>query len=360
MIGFENIEFREPSYQKLIKLLTQETKINFDYYHRKFIERRIKARMTRVHCHTVDSYYKYVLSNSDEVKKFIDCFNINYSYFFRNWDVFEQFQNLFLEIMNYKRDLIGGNLRPSTQNIKPPREKKFQKKENSVEKQKNKNAFSSNFDYDAIIKYKLEKKSTISHNTIDLLLSQMSLYKKIKDSRSWNNTLYIWSCPCASGEESYSIAMILDNLRKQIQNFPMYRIVASDIDNEAINKAKIGIYSDDSMKEVSQFFESNYFTKKRENFGYKYSISEEIKKKVEFFEEDVTKSHSKSWKYDVIFCRYLLIYFNKTNRNEFIGIIEKRLNEGGLLILGKTETLFNSYRSFKLIDATNHIYIKSN
>jgi chemotaxis protein methyltransferase CheR len=362
VISYERIEFRENSYQQLIKLLKKETKINFEFYQRKFIERRIKARMIRVNCNTIDLYYKYLLSNSDEIKKFVDSFNINYSYFFRNWDVFEQFQKIFLESLNYKGNLIKGNLKPKSSIIttskKQSQNKKLPRKENYLEEPKNKNIFTSNFGDRTEINHNLIEKSTLYHNNLSLFLSQMSICKKIKDSKTSINPIYILSCPCASGEEPYSIAMILDTLKKQILNFPNYRIVASDIDKEAINKAKIGIYNEDSMKDVSEFYENNYFTKKKEVLGCKYFINEDIKKKVEFIEEDATKTNYKPWKYDIIFCRYLLIYFNRSNRNEFLSTIEKRLTNGGLLILGKTETLFNSYLSFKLIDATNHIYLK--
>ncbi|MHA2039336.1 MAG: CheR family methyltransferase [Promethearchaeota archaeon] len=75
--------------------------------------------------------------------------------------------------------------------------------------------------------------------------------------------------------------------------------------------------------------------------------------------EDVTQSHNRPYRYDIIFCRYLLIYFNRTNRHKFLKILEDRLVENGILILGKTETLFESWSSLKLIDSRNRIYIKS-
>ncbi|NVM37454.1 MAG: hypothetical protein HWN81_17795 [Candidatus Lokiarchaeota archaeon] len=80
---------------------------------------------------------------------------------------------------------------------------------------------------------------------------------------------------------------------------------------------------------------------------------------MEFVEEDVTKGHKLPQKYDTIFCRYLLIYFNRENRHKFLKIIENRLNENGILILGKTETLFDSWGSLQLVDSRIRIYLKS-
>ena len=107
---------------------------------------------------------------------------------------------------------------------------------------------------------------------------------------------------------------------------------------------------------------NKYFEKKMHKHGYEYALNEEIKREVEFITEDVIKGHEKTWKYDIIFCRYLLIYISRENRDKFLKIIENKLAPGGLLILGKTETLFHSFpkKALNLIDARNHIYMKSN
>jgi chemotaxis methyl-accepting protein methylase len=65
------------------------------------------------------------------------------------------------------------------------------------------------------------------------------------------------------------------------------------------------------------------------------------------------------YKYDIIFCRYLLIYFNRENRHKFLKIFENRLNENGILILGKIETLFDLWGSLQPINTNNRIPIKS-
>ena len=151
-----------------------------------------------------------------------------------------------------------------------------------------------------------------ARNYIDIFifLTQLSYYQKMKNPRSEKNTINIWSCPCATGEEPYSLAMILNNLETQVPRFPKYRIVASDIAHEAIAKAKIGIYANDSMKEISDYYEKKYFTKEKTHFGHNNLINEDLKKNINFVEEDVTEGHKLYHKYDIILCRYLLIYFN--------------------------------------------------
>lgn len=336
----ENIPVDDKSYNELIGLLKVKTGLNFEYYNKPFIEKRIKARMIRVKCNTLDQYNKYISSNKAEVKKFIDGFTVNYTFFFRDYDVFETLQDLFIHGLNVNRKNIKSDIRPD-----PSKLAKFRTKANAA-----KNQFKIKILTDKPEKYYVD---------IFIFLNQLSFYKKMKQIPSEKNNTYIWSCPCATGEEPYSIAIILDNLESQVRRFPKYKIVASDISQEAIEKAKIGIFTDDSMKEISDYYEEKYFTKQETHFGHNNLIKEKIKNKIEFTVEDVTEGHQMPYKYDIIFCRYLLIYFNRENRHKFLRIIENRLAENGILILGKTETLFEKWGSLQLIDSRNRIYIKS-
>jgi len=336
VIRIDDIKFDSDYYVPLIHFLINATGLNLDYYRRKFVEKRIKSRMIRVNCDTLESYYRYILETPSETDKFLDCFNINYSVFFRNWEVFEQFEKIFLSSLYLtKKDIVS--------ELTPNPERQYRKRTTNLSlNNENRN---------------LKKTRKVS---ITQFISQTSLYRKIWNPLENEKYINIWSCPCANGEEPYSIAMILDNLKNQIPGFPLVRIIASDIDNDAIRRAKLGIYNEDSTKNVSTFYENKYFTKKKEFFGFTYSINKEIKDYIEFVEEDVTKAHQTSLKYDIIFCRYLLIYISRKTRKIFLNIIENRLNRGGLLILGKTETLLNSQSDLKLIDASNRIYKKIN
>ncbi|MHA1986001.1 MAG: CheR family methyltransferase [Promethearchaeota archaeon] len=336
----ENISVDNKSYSALINLLKVKTGLNFEYYNRPFIEKRIKARMIRVNCKTLSEYFEYLSERREEVKKFVDGFTVNYTFFFRDYDVFETLQDLFIHGLKVRRKEINSNIRPD-----PSKLVKFRSKANAA-----KNSI-KNKQY----KYRPEQ----HYVDIFIFLNKLSYFQKMKNPKSTENCINIWSCPCATGEEPYSIAMILDNLETQVARFPKYKIVASDIAHEAIEKAKIGLYTDDSMKEISTYFENKYFSKQKTHFGHNNLINASIKEKIDFVEEDVTQGHNRPNRYDIIFCRYLLIYFNRENRHKFLKILENRLVENGILILGKTETLFESWGSLKLIDSRNRIYIKS-
>ncbi|MHA1659366.1 MAG: CheR family methyltransferase [Promethearchaeota archaeon] len=362
MISVQDLKIEEDFYRDIIVFLEKERGLNLKIYRKNFIKRRIETRMLHLNCDTYESYYNYILTNpDDEIGKFKDFFNINYSYFFRNWEIFNQFQEFFLNCLEYNDKNLENNLMPELGRALKIKKicnyKKHQENDNKDVKEnqtlyeglnKNQENNVTLNNYNSSAKRNLIEKS---------FLLQTSLYNKIKYSK---NKIRIWSCACASGEEPYSIAMILDNLKKQIINFPDYKIIASDIDSDALKKAAKGIYTDtdDSMKYISTSFEKKYFSKEKDVHGKKYLLSDQVKNQVEFINEDVTKCHEYSWKYDIIFCRYLLIYINRTNRHQFINIIEEHLEEGGLLFLGKTESLFNTFKNFKLVDPKNHIYLK--
>jgi chemotaxis methyl-accepting protein methylase len=336
----ENIPIDNKSYNSLISLLKVKTGLNFEYYNKSFIKKRIKSRMIRVQCNTLDDYFRYISLNREEVKKFVDGFTVNYTFFFRDYDVFETLQDLFIHGLKVSRKNIKSYIRPD-----PSKLEKFRSKANAV-----KNSIKNSHSHYRPAQHYVD---------IFIFLNQLSYFQKMKKPRSAQNCINIWSCPCATGEEPYSIAMILDNLESQVPRFPKHRIIASDIAHEAIAKAKIGVYTNDSMKEISDYYEEKYFTRQKTHYGYTNLINEEIKNKIEFVEEDVTQGHKMPYHYDILFCRYLLIYFNRKNRHKFLKILEDRLVENGILILGKTETLFESWGSLKLIDSRNRIYIKS-
>jgi chemotaxis methyl-accepting protein methylase len=259
--------------------------------------------MIRLGLTTDRSYLDYILSNPQEIELFLDRFTINYTYFFRNIEIFEKLSNIFHDCKNGKFQL------PSE--ISGP-------------------------------------------------LQQISIYDKIRRSYAYKqDSLRIWSCACASGEEPYSIVMMLEQLKEEIKDFPDYDLIASDIDSNIIKQARMGFYAEEALKEIPQNYILNHFTKFHDRLGPKYLISNNIKRKVDFIVEDVTKGHNGPQKYDIIFCRYLLIYINRDFRENLLRILEKNLVKGGLLVLGKTETLLNAKLNFKLLDGRNHFYVKS-
>ncbi len=220
----------------------------------------------------------------------------------------------------------------------------------------NKEEFKRLLDYFAINKSSFFRDASVYEEFSKILSSLVEEKRKTKDA------LRIWSAGCTTGEEPYSIAILLKEKIKEI-DFP-FSIIATDIDEDALEKARNGVYEKRSIeqakKEYIEHFEESWNkhllfeeTKNIERYmGYfreketKYSLPDEIKNMVTFLHHDMTKDSISSC-FDVIFCRNVLMYFNEKTKNKMFELFNKNLNEHGFLIVGKTEvTFFSDCRKF--------------
>jgi len=143
----------------------------------------------------------------------------------------------------------------------------------------------------------------------------------------------IWSSACSTGDEPYTIVMILN---KYIP-LEKIRVIASDIDIEAIAKAKAGIYSYRNMKDLPREFIDKHFTKIDSDT---YQISEKVRNCVSFRQLNLLADpYPKGM--DIIVCRNVLIYFTEEAKNYIMKGFEESLNKGGVLFIGSTEQIMN-------------------
>lgn len=172
-----------------------------------------------------------------------------------------------------------------------------------------------------------------------------------------DSPLKIWSVGCSSGEEPYTLAIILkEYFEKELRRFSA-SIVATDFDAEVIAKAREGIYPDKSLNEVPEKIKEKYFTSLN---GGAFSIAPQIKNLVTFKRRNILQDdlHEKQ---DLIICRNMLIYFSREQQGAILDKLTKALNMDGFLILGKAETLVsNSRNNFKTISSRERIYQKIN
>lgn len=144
--------------------------------------------------------------------------------------------------------------------------------------------------------------------------------------------LRIWSAACATGEEPYTIAMILSKLMP----LSRIRVFATDIDENVIAKAKFGVYPENSLNELPNYLRKKYFTQE----GNMYRLSEEIKSTVTFKKQNLLLD-SYGGPYDLIVCRNVLIYFTEDAKESIYRKFGKALTTGGVLFVGSTEQIFN-------------------
>ncbi|MEW4283874.1 CheR family methyltransferase [Priestia koreensis] len=145
-------------------------------------------------------------------------------------------------------------------------------------------------------------------------------------------TLKVWSAACSSGEEPYTLAMILSTYLPLSQ----IKVVATDIDQNIITKAKIGLYAERSLQEVPPAIKAQYFTKE----GSFYKISDQIKRTVTFRQQNLLADLFVD-KYDLIVCRNVLIYFTEEAKQHVYKKFSDALTPGGIFFVGSTEQIFN-------------------
>jgi len=186
------------------------------------------------------------------------------------------------------------------------------------------------------------------------------VYTQIKDifkkEFKNNNSFKIWCAGCSTGEEPYSIAILL----KELGYLDKSIIYATDINKVVIEFAKNGLYSKQRFNEFKSNYEqslnSKYFDTYFDINNDFVSIKDEIKEKVLFFTHNLVENE-KIDDFQVIICRNLLIYFNKDLTIQVYDLFNQSLDKNGLLILGKSETFYNN-ENYKEISKINKIFSK--
>lgn len=161
------------------------------------------------------------------------------------------------------------------------------------------------------------------------------------------NVIKIWSAACSSGEEPYTLAMVIHHKFKfQLGNIKV-EIVGTDISQEIIEKANEGIYTEYSMRNMRPEYLSKYFQK----VDGKYILNDDIKNMVIFEQANLLDRFkmSRYRNFDIIFCRNVLIYFDLKAKTQVINSLYDSLNPSGYLFIGHSESLHGISKAFKLV-----------
>lgn len=141
--------------------------------------------------------------------------------------------------------------------------------------------------------------------------------------------LKCWSAACSTGEEPYTLSLIL--LRKNIEA----SLLATDIDEGALAKAKQGVYTERSLQDCPKDLLTKYFLKD----SMSYRISDAVKQKVTFRKHNLL-ADSYDANFDLIICRNVMIYFTEEAKHELYQKFSRALKPGGVLFVGSTEQIF--------------------
>lgn len=238
--------------------------IDLSAYKSNQLHRRILTLMSRVGAKSVEEYIQMLKTSSEQRQKFLDYITINVTEFYRNPEIFNEFNNF------------------------------------------------------------------------------------IKRELDYNKPLKIWSAACSIGAEPYSIAMLLKDLSPTVK----HKIIATDIDNTILRRAREGIYMESEIKNISNQQLSKYFEKRDDRFY----IKNEIKEMVTFKKHDLILDSYEN-NFDVIVCRNVVIYFNNDIKEKIYEKFSNSLNKGGLFFIGATESIYN-YKKYNFEKMSTFIYRK--
>ncbi|WP_205574573.1 CheR family methyltransferase [Indioceanicola profundi] len=164
-----------------------------------------------------------------------------------------------------------------------------------------------------------------------------ALLGQIASRKRRSAPIRIWSMPCSTGEEAYSIAIWL------LENWPSVddwdiEIVGTDIDTRALQAAEEGVYAERALMRLSPYLIGKYFERLD---GGRYRLAEDLRGSVRFTRANVMDQGetARHGEFDVIFCRNMLIYFDEKSRRQAADNLYDRLAPGGYICLGHTESM---------------------
>lgn len=200
----------------------------------------------------------------------------------------------------------------------------------------------------------------------DLLAAKV--IPELVDAKEEHSILKVWVCACSTGEEAYSVAILIDQYLKKVNKELDVKIFATDIDEASLEVASHNSYPEVIEKEIDRETLETYFIKDGKN----YSVIPAIRKQIVFAKHNVIKAPP-FIKNDLITCRNMLIYMNVLLQQKVLATFHFSLNQGGFLFLGSSETAtsikeglheisskWKLYRKIApLTQAANHTYYSS-
>ena len=173
----------------------------------------------------------------------------------------------------------------------------------------------------------------------------------IAHARERDRVLRFWTAGCATGEEPYSLAMLLtDMLGGELMSWNV-KIFATDLDEAAINFARRGLYSENLLKGISLDYRERFF----ERVDQGYRISKSLRQMVIFGQQDLSRS-APFPRIDLVLCRNVLIYFTPELQDYVLNQFAFSLNPGGYLFLGKAETVRPTQQHYELTNKHWKVY----
>jgi len=162
-----------------------------------------------------------------------------------------------------------------------------------------------------------------------------------------------WSSASSSGEEPYTLAMFLNEFNAHSPGF-RYRIMATDISTRVLAMAATGVYPVEQTTKVPQDILRKYFQKGLGSSVGKVKVKDDLRRQVTFQRFNLMDEFPWSGEMDVIFCRNVMIYFDRQTQEKLIGKFYHCLNKGGYLFIGHSESIASLKHDFVQVEATTY------
>lgn len=186
--------------------------------------------------------------------------------------------------------------------------------------------------------------------------------KLLPELMSGNNKMFgpvrVWSAACSSGQEPYSISMMVEEYKRQTLNLPrQVQIVATDLSSTVLDQAKKGEYDKLTvLRGLSAERLDRYFDNPSENV---WRVKNLVKDRIDFRSLNLMDSYASLGKFDIVFCRNVLIYFNGDLKRQILQKIHASLKPQGILYLGSSEGLAGAADLFEMVRCEPGILYKA-
>ena len=180
---------------------------------------------------------------------------------------------------------------------------------------------------------------------------ERGIIRRLFEDKGIGDQVRVWVAACATGEEAYTVAMLLREFTENLLNAPTVQVFATDLDEQAISTAREGFYTEADVADISPERLRRFFIKGTEG----YRVRKELREMVLFARHNLVKDPPFSH-LNMVSCRNLLIYLNRTAQERAMQVFHFALEPGGFLFLGTSESVDGSTELFLTVDKDAHVY----
>jgi len=206
-----------------------------------------------------------------------------------------------------------------------------------------------------VIEAMTTNETSFFRDTKPFTLFQETILPHMIQNRAAKKTVRIWCAACSSGQEPYSLSMILKDKEAQLKGW-RFEIIATDLSDEILAQARKAVYS---QFEVQRGLPIQYLMKYFTQTGDTWTLKDEIKSMVKYSTFNLLDDMGRMGTFDIIFCRNVLIYFDEKTKGGILGRMEKQMEKDAFLLLGGAETVLGITDKFMPMTDKRGLYVKN-